>query len=170
MQHDRTSLLKAVCASFFYSQHKWLPKDQGRKEESVEWKASDGQSPHPEQGARNQAGPICPVFNRAELLRRVMNDRDLAREVLSVFLNTLPQRQADLQAHVADHNIQAAVMTAHTIKGAAVNAGFPAVAELARAMEMTGKDGDMETLATLLPELERRIVQCFAAVDDDISP
>ena len=68
--------------------------------------------------------------------------------------------QADLdkiRKAMADDNAKDAAAAAHSIKGAAGNLGFEAMAELAKIMEFKGKDGNLEGFEVHVSELEGHI-------------
>jgi len=140
---------------------KWLPTagEGGRETEGEERKAEGGRE---ESGGRSQeaggvreteqegksegpleGGDLLSVFDRGALLERCMNDDELVREVLNIFLDNVPQRIQELQAALDAEDAPAARMAAHTIKGMAANTSAEALRKLAGEMEAAARDEDL---------------------------
>jgi two-component system sensor histidine kinase/response regulator len=83
-----------------------------------------------------------------------MGNEDLARRVLAAFLGDMPAQMAALNRAAAGADAESARRAAHTLKGAAANAGAVQVREVARRMEALGKAGDLGGVRALMPELE----------------
>ncbi|MEI6127140.1 MAG: response regulator, partial [Pseudomonadota bacterium] len=96
------------------------------------------------------------VFDRASFLGRLMGDEELAVIIGKGFLDDMPIQIEKLAAAVNAEDAHQAEQQAHRIKGAAANVGGEALRETASKMEQAGKDGNLEALRTLLPELETR--------------
>ncbi len=96
------------------------------------------------------------AFDREGLLERLMGDGALARKVIEGFLQTVPGQLAALSQALANADAAKARLTAHAIKGAAANTGGQEVSEAARRMEKLSEAGDLDGVAGLLPELQRR--------------
>jgi HPt (histidine-containing phosphotransfer) domain-containing protein len=107
---------------------------------------------HPE-SERLQASAI---YDRQSFLDRLMGDEDLAAAVISGFVKDMPLQMKMMKEFLEQGSSTKAGAQAHKIKGAAANVGSPALQEIAYAMEMAGRAGDMEALAELMPELEIR--------------
>jgi CheY-like chemotaxis protein len=102
-----------------------------------------------------QSGP--PVFDRDGLLERLMGDSYLAQRVIDAFVTTIPSQIAALAQAVSDADAATAGRAAHSIKGAAANAGGQELSEAAKRAEKLGRTGDLEGLAAMLPELEKQL-------------
>jgi HPt (histidine-containing phosphotransfer) domain-containing protein len=96
------------------------------------------------------------VFDRQALLTRLMDDEDLAKEILSDFLEDMPLQLADLREQIENSNAEQAGIRGHTIKSAAANIGGMAFSAAASEIEKAGASGDCSALPALLRELERR--------------
>ena len=101
------------------------------------------------------AAPGLPVFDRAALLERLLGDEDLLKDVLACFRCDLPIQMQSLRAHLGAGQAELALAQVHTIKGAAANVGALAFSAVAAAMETAGRAGRLESLGSLMPELER---------------
>ena len=122
---------------------KWLPKT-GR--------------PNARQERAKQGGPSSKtrdiVFDRAGLMSRLMNDEELAIVVIDGFLEDIPQQIKALKKYLEVNDVVSAERQAHSIKGASANVGGEALRAVANEMEKAGIDGDLNLIATLMPELE----------------
>jgi len=99
------------------------------------------------------------VFDEADLLARIMGDRDLARLLAAGFLADLPQQVGAVRAAVDAHDSVAAGKQAHKLRGASVNLSCHALAGVAASMEQAGESGDLARLQALLPRLEAEAVR-----------
>jgi PAS domain S-box-containing protein len=100
------------------------------------------------------AGP--PVFDRQALSARLMGDADLVKEITAGFLIDMPKQLQSLKGHIDRRDAGAAGKQAHTIKGAAANAGGMALSAVAGKMEKAGKAGQLDEIAALMSELKRQ--------------
>jgi HPt (histidine-containing phosphotransfer) domain-containing protein len=130
--------------------------DRWLKPKGHNGRACDGdeKSGHPDVFTQEKDGKL--IFDRAAFLDRVMNDQDLAREIVEGFLGDLPGQIAQLKKHVVigdSHQVEA---QAHKIKGAAAAVGGEALSAVAAMLEMAGRRGDGEAFRAGLPELDRQ--------------
>ncbi len=121
--------------------------------------------------AAAQADPAASalVFAQAELLERLMDDRELAAQLVNDFLQDLPQRIATLAEHLAQDNLPQAMQLSHTIKGMAGNMSAHRLYTLALAIEQACRRDDLpaaladfEALQAQLPEMSAQMKTAFA--------
>jgi HPt (histidine-containing phosphotransfer) domain-containing protein len=93
--------------------------------------------------ARQKEDEALPVFDHAALLHRCMDDEDLVRDMLNLFLETIPRRIQDLQDALDAADAGAARMAAHAIRGAALNVGAEALRGVVFEMEKAAGTGDL---------------------------
>jgi len=127
---------------------KWLPEIE---DGSVALRAMEG-----EQGADTSAATGRRILDRAALMARLMDDTDLVREVLDEFLKDIPHQIETLKSAIEAGDVETAHRQAHSIKGAAANVAAEALREVAFEMEKAGKAGDMDRMAAIMPEIERK--------------
>lgn len=99
-------------------------------------------------------GPGPPVFDWAALLDRLLGDEELARGILTSFLEEMPRQVEALACAVREGDAEGLRRWAHTIKGSAGNVGAMALREVALDMEKAAKEGDLDTTTRLMPLLE----------------
>ncbi len=127
---------------------KWLPR------ESLEMKERTT-------GALNAPSAISclPVFDHAELVSRMVDDKELARQIVDIFLDDTPRQIAALKDYIKSGDAAAVGRQAHSIKGASANVCGEALRAVAFEMEKAGKAGSMSDVLVYLPELERAFDQ-----------
>jgi PAS domain S-box-containing protein len=97
--------------------------------------------------------PLVAVFDKADMLVRLMNDEDLARVVAEGFLEDIPDQLALLEGCLKAKDVQGVVRQAHSIKGASANVSGQAVSDLAFAIEKAGKQGDLDEAGSFMAPL-----------------
>ena len=122
-----------------------------------------------EQGAKDEEqarmDQDLPVFDRAALLDRCLDDEDLVQEVLRVFQETMPQRIRELKEALSVGDAPAVRMAAHAIKGMAGNIGAMALSALAGEMETAAHAGDLDAMRARLDELGIRFEKVREALE-----
>ena len=107
-----------------------------------------------------------PVWNRSELLRRLLDDEAMAGEIISGFLEDIPRVTASLAEALATGDIAAAELLAHTVKGAAGNIGAESMRSVAFGLEMAARSGDTASAAAFMKSLEQE----FERVKKEMRP
>jgi PAS domain S-box-containing protein len=112
---------------------KWLPKENGR------------------------SCPGLPIFDRAGMMARLMNDEELAQIVIESFLEDIPQLITLLKACLETGDTTGAERQAHTIKSASANVGGERLREVAFEMEKAARAGDLSAARKYVPEMEMQL-------------
>jgi two-component system sensor histidine kinase/response regulator len=125
--------------------------------------------------AGNQPPPpvvlTAAEFEAEDLMERLGGNERLARRVIARFLGDVPEQLAVLAHAIERVDNETAHRAAHSIKGAAANAGGPRVREAARKLEQLGQSGDWAAATAMLPELSasfeslRPILEKFCAAE-----
>jgi CheY-like chemotaxis protein/HPt (histidine-containing phosphotransfer) domain-containing protein len=123
--------------------------------------------PAPPGETKPSEGP--PVFDRQALMDRLMGDEELVREIIAGFLEDMAKQMRRLREHVGQGQAGLAGGQAHSIKGAAGNVGGMALSAAAFEIEKAGNKGQLEGIAALMPELERRFDRLEARMREDES-
>ena len=100
--------------------------------------------------------PTVTEFELEDLLERLGGNDVLARRVITRFLSDAPEQLAVLARAVENTDSETAHRAAHSIKGAAANAGGPRVCEAARKLEQLSGDSNWAAATAMLPELSAR--------------
>ena len=96
------------------------------------------------------------TLDHLDLLGRLMNDKELAKEVLAVFLDDMPSKISALHAAVESGDAQQIKDQGHTVKGAARNISAQAFQDTAWQLEEAGREGHVDQAKALLPLLARQ--------------
>ncbi len=91
-----------------------------------------------------------------QLLESTCDDRELAAQVVGVFLNDIPKQLTDLDAAIASNDLKTAERVAHSIKGASATVGGEMLRFTALDCETTARDGDIDAVRSYIPELKKR--------------
>jgi CheY-like chemotaxis protein/HPt (histidine-containing phosphotransfer) domain-containing protein len=152
---------------------RWLPK-----EERTEYPLSNKESPTVKE-THNTNPPLdvghslldsgysqFPVFDRAGLMARLMDDEDLAGKVAGGFLEDIPRQIEVLKGSLKAGDAPRTERQAHSIKGASANVGGERLRAVAFEMEKAGKTGDLEAVTARLPELETQFDRLKEAMNE----
>ena len=106
-----------------------------------------------------------------ELLERVESDRELLRELLSIFKKEFPQRYQALREAVESLDTRSVVLEAHTLKGMLSNLAASQAAGAAAELERVARNGEtakfkesFSALKNITDELSRQLDACMAEV------
>ena len=137
------------------------------------WLNQEGESRQSRAGqAKEEVAATCeeeiPVFDRAGLMHRVMNDEELARVVIEGFLGDLPAQIMKLKNYAAAGEACNVEQQAHKIKGASATVGGEALRALAAAMEQAGQAGDLAIISARMAELDARFAALKEAMQNEI--
>ena len=139
---------------------RWLPKTTG-SETGGQDRPRDARS-----GAPQPVG-ATPVFDRDELLARLINNEDLANRVVRVFQVEMPPHMASLEAAVEARDGERIALCAHSIKGAAANISGNALSGRAGQMERAARSGDIDGAIALWEHTKRQFALLMEALSDD---
>ncbi len=96
------------------------------------------------------------IFNRKNLMERMMEDEVLVNKLMMLFLQDMPLQIMGLKEAVTAGDSSLTEQRAHKIKGAAGVAGGQALQQIAGIMEQAGRSGDMKMIYTLMPQIEEQ--------------
>ena len=84
------------------------------------------------------------VWNRPEMLSRMMDDEDLLKQVISTFLENAPLQMQTLKNFLLSGDIQGCSRQVHTIKGSSANVAAERLRAVALEMEKEAKAGNLD--------------------------
>ena len=145
---------------------KWLPRDHAEHRMPTDKERE-------KQPNGRKASPIPPpssprVFDREDLIFRLMEDADLIRTVTAGFLKDLPRRIEALRGCLAAGDAPGAEIEAHTIKGACANVGGARLREVAFAMEKRARAGDLSSAQARMGDLEAEFNRLKQAIEKEL--
>jgi len=94
--------------------------------------------------------------NRADMLRRVMNDEGILKRLINSFFEYAPGHLVNLREALDNKDAPGVQLRAHTIKGVAANFSSAPLRDVACQIEIAGKEADLEKAELLLPELQEK--------------
>lgn len=106
-----------------------------------------------------------------ELTARVEGDRELLRDLLSIFKEEFPQRRLALREAVESLEAARVVLEAHSLKGMLANLAAGEAAKAVAELERLGRNNETARFAESLAhfeaiarELSRQVEECTAEV------
>jgi len=147
---DANSLLEAL--------DRWLPKGDGPHSSTAP--ALDRRTDPSE---KETTGP--PLFNKDELMDRMMGDHQLFQTVVSCFLDDMPNQIAKLEELIRIGDFQDACDQGHQIRGAAGNIGARALEQIATGIEAAD---NLSRITLLFPSLTRSFDQLKHELEQSI--
>ncbi len=96
------------------------------------------------------------VFDRDALIERVMGEEELARKLIGIFLEDMPGQVRSLRESIENNDAEKISWYAHKIKGSSANIGAMALSNIAAKTDEASRDGRLDEVSTLLPELEKQ--------------
>ena len=92
-----------------------------------------------------------PVWDQTELRDRLRNKEDRFKKIIHIFLRDMPALVNELEQHVINKEIAAAINIAHTLKGVAANISGLELHALCTEMETMAKKGQGDALLDTWP-------------------
>ena len=130
--------------SIFDAIHKWTTL--------MEEPPKDSPTAPPDAGPENSEE--LPLFDRAGMGERLMEDEELIQAVLGSFLETTPDLIENLNEALAQGDAETAERHAHSMQGSSSSAGAMRVHAVATRIREAAKIGDLDTVKTELPEIQ----------------
>jgi HPt (histidine-containing phosphotransfer) domain-containing protein len=103
------------------------------------------------------------IFDRAEMLDR-LEDCAFVRRLLEVSLDELPALFKELQRLCRGNDYRSIWTQAHRLKGFALNISAHDLCDTALQVEAATKNGVVESIRVLLPDVEQQIVVLLNAI------
>jgi len=101
------------------------------------------------------------VFDLNTLMTRVDGDKDLARELAELFLETCPQMLLDIRSAIDDQDCDALSKSAHTLKGSISNLAAESARQCTLDLEMVGRSGNLADAEILYAALQAEIDRLY---------
>ena len=95
------------------------------------------------------------IFNRAALLE-VIEDEELIKELIFVFIKDTPVRIDALKEAVKNNDSPLARLEAHSIKGSAANMRMSLLRDIAFDAEKIAESGSLDKLGPIIPQIEEQ--------------
>jgi PAS domain S-box-containing protein len=96
------------------------------------------------------------VFDREALFERIMDDKELARSLIAIFLKQVPEQIRELRENVDKREMKNILWCAHKIKGTSANLGGMVLSSLASEMEQAAMQGEYNKITTIMLDMEKQ--------------
>jgi two-component system, sensor histidine kinase and response regulator len=110
--------------------------------------------------------PPKTIFEPEYLLSRVMQDREFAQELVSLFLSEIPSLLGDLELFLVKQDFAETAKQLHRIKGATSNLTQSEIIEIIKEMESAALNKQQNQLESLWPQLELAFSKLKTALED----
>jgi HPt (histidine-containing phosphotransfer) domain-containing protein len=141
---------------------KWLPEEKGEQ--------LTAQNDQRDTGTTNASiiESQAPIFDKAAMTARLMEDEELVQTVAKGFLEDIPRQIEALRGYLAAGDGPGAERQAHTIRGAAANVGGEAVRAVAFEMEKAAKENNLDLARGHTDELETQFDRLKRAMIENL--
>ena len=95
------------------------------------------------------------ILDKEALVERI-DDQDVRKHIISIFLTDMPEQFSHLKEDLDKEELQEVMGYAHKIKGASANISAIALSNIAAEVEKAAKSGNMEDVISMLPEFEKQ--------------
>jgi len=107
-------------------------------------------------------------FIMDETLERLGGDRQLLALILEMFLRDMPGLIGKIRTPLEEQNARQVQESAHALKGAALNCGTPALADLALKLETQGREKNLSDSSQTFQLLEAEFQQLQSLLSQTI--
>jgi len=97
------------------------------------------------------------ILNRDDAVNRMGDDKTLFEMFLQWYLEGVSDQATKIARAIDEDEAQAVEAVAHSMKGGAATAGAERISDVARRLELVGRNGDLSEASRLRAELEREI-------------
>lgn len=114
---------------------------------------------------KTETAAIGPAFDPAELLDRVENDRELLRDLLSIFKEDFPPHLQALREAAKCADMSRLSVVSHTLKGMLSNMAAARAAGAAGRLEQLGRAGEFADVAAALELFEKEVSELLPKLE-----
>lgn len=98
------------------------------------------------------------LFNRVTCLERMLNDEDVARDVIKIFLEDTPRNLFLIKQSINSNDLQSLVRHCHTMRGASSYVGGHTLVAIAQNIENNAKGGKIDFVKAQIDDLEKEFL------------
>ncbi len=103
-------------------------------------------------------------ISQEELTRQCGGDEELARQILQIMKDTLPQRMRDLETACSSQDLERIRSISHQLKGAASDTALKAISQTSATLESQAIAGDLEGSVASMQTLKTRVEKTLDAL------
>ena len=112
----------------------------------------------------------APHFDAEAMLNRLMGDKELAREIITLFLDETPKRLNQLSIAITAGKSEETREMAHTLKGTAANLSCEQLRQLCLTLEQQGPTPSVEELQQIMHTLQQEYEEVEKHLRTFLSP
>jgi len=106
-----------------------------------------------------------PVFDRSDLLSRMMDNEELVKVVMDAFMTEASSLIQDIEQADTENDPASLTMAAHSLKGAAANISAKQLSDLSAKIEILSRNNDLETAKQLVPHVRPSFEKLKQVID-----
>jgi two-component system sensor histidine kinase/response regulator len=110
---------------------------------------------------------VNEIFDIESALSNVGGDNELLKEVIDIFIRTVPDQINDLKQAILDANFETVNHLAHTIKGAAKSVGAKLISDIAFKIEQMSSSKNADMLSELTDKISSNVDELQSALEDN---
>ncbi len=134
---------------------KWLPKDRSNKQNNIKHQANDI-------SISNEK----PILDWDGFMKRMMDDKELAVQILDLFVEDAPKQMASFREAFNKKDIELIGRKAHSIKSSAANIGGEVLRETASQIEQLAKTNNIQKIEELFQKAEQDFIELMQAIQE----
>nr|WP_321502140.1 response regulator [uncultured Dethiosulfovibrio sp.] len=108
-----------------------------------------------------------PSWDKLSFLNRLMDDKDMARDICDSFIVDVPLRLEEIRCLLLQGDGKGASIKAHGVKGAAASVDGIALKEVAFSVEKAAIEGDLEKAMALMDRMDQEFKRLRATMTRD---
>jgi HPt (histidine-containing phosphotransfer) domain-containing protein len=97
------------------------------------------------------------LFNFEDLLNRTDGDKELACQLMQMYLEQSAQNVTDIEDAIAKKDAKRLQFVAHSLKGSSADLSAESVRSIAYQMERCGASGELSQASTILGQLKESL-------------
>ncbi len=125
----------------------------------------DSEPAHKEDNLAVSPSSSLAVFDYNTMLGRLMGDKEVAREIMQMFVDDMPEQVHDLKTLIVESNFREAQQQAHKLVGASANLEAQAFSATARKIEEQLRKDESSGLDQLCVDLEKNFQEVKRAME-----
>lgn len=126
-----------------------------------------GPAPAPEPSSVGEDEQEALPADLAALMETVGGDEELVAELAGLFVEDAPSQVEDIRGAILRRDARALNEAAHKLKGSVANFGATAAQEIAYALEIMGREGQLATASAAFERLEREMGRLVAFLSEE---
>jgi PAS domain S-box-containing protein len=138
----------------------WLPKNNILRDAIIKPIGNNGENSIEEK--------TSIIFDYTGMMKRLMDDEELAEEIISAFIKDIPEQIEILRSYLEKGDAEGAKCRAHAMKGASANVGGDAFRAVALKIEKAVSKGDIQDAETHVEDLNMEFNRLKEVINNSV--